>query len=118
MWTETCQYYAFFLGYASKETDPELYEVMFERALVDADGNMTVERMSPSNVFIGLYLRFDYLSSIGEHQKVVDGLVSTFSYQIEKTRTLWEYLDPNKSLCHGFASIVCVWLDRCVRSRA
>ncbi len=109
-WTETCQYYAFYLGYASKRTHPELYRTIFER-LTPENLKEICPQMHPANAFIGLYLRFDYLSSIGEHEKVIEGLKRYFYPQAQRTHTYWEMIDESASCCHAFASIACEWID-------
>ncbi len=111
-WTETCQYYAFYLGYADKARNPELYHIMFD----DINGKKNVRNIYPqmgqANSFIGLYLRLDYLSSLGEHEKVISDLKSYFLEQARTTGTYWENVTPGDSCCHGFASIICEWIAK------
>ena len=110
--TETCQYYAFFTGTATKETYPELYS-----RLVNEFGSVRKERdnypeIHPSNAFIGNYLRLEILFRDGLYEKVVDDVRGFFLPMAECTGTLWENMTDNASCNHGFASHVICWLNK------
>lgn len=114
-WTETCQYYAFYFGYASREKTPELFRIMFDEICGYADVSHKYPKMSRSDSFIGLYLRLDYLSRIGEHERVIRDLKKYFLFQAKETKTFWEYKDARGSCCHAFASIICEWILKAVQ---
>ena len=113
-WTETCQYYAFWLGYADRETHPELFSVIFDEFADRGDLTYKYSEISRSNAFIGLYLRLDYLSRIGENEKLIRDMKQFFLYQAEETGTFWEYVTPVGSCCHAFAAIMCEWIFKAV----
>lgn len=109
--TETCQYYAFFLGIIDKEEYAELFRFMFERVqpfgLEECVDGRTLYK---ANTFIGVILRFSYLFEIGQKEKLLSELVDYFYPMAEKTGTLWELNDSKSSLNHGFTSIVATWI--------
>lgn len=109
-WTEVCQYYAFYFGYADKAKNPELFRTMFEEICDYSDVSEKYPEMSRSDAFIGLYLRLDYLSRIKEYEKVVRDMKNYFLFQAEETKTYWEYKTPSGSCCHAFASLICEWI--------
>ena len=111
-WTETCQYYAFWCGYADRETYPELYSDIFGKS--DSEVFERYPNMSRSNAFIGLYLRLDYLSRKGENERLVRDLKKYFLFQAEKTGTYWEYNTCGGSCCHAFAAITSEWILKAV----
>ncbi len=111
-WTETCQYYAFYFNYASKQTHGELFEIIFNEICGYQDVSGKYPEMSRSNSFIGLYLRVDYLSRIGEIEKVARDIKSYFLFQAKETKSFWEYKTPHASCCHAFAAIMCEWILR------
>lgn len=113
-WTETCQYYAFWCGYADKEKYPELFEIVFNEIRDYSDLSHKYPVMSRSDSFIGLYLRLDYLSRIRDNEKVVRDLKSFFLYQAKETKSFWEYKTPTASCCHAFASLMCEWIIKAV----
>lgn len=71
--------------------------------------------MYPSDVFIGVYLKLDYLYKIGNYGILLEEIKNYFSYQAEETGTLWEYREPRASCCHGFASIIAEWIFNAVK---
>ncbi|MBQ4268089.1 MAG: hypothetical protein IJB97_00395, partial [Clostridia bacterium] len=113
-WTETCQYYAFWCGYANKETHSELFEIIFNEICDYTDLSDKYPTMSRSDSFIGLYLRLDYLSRIRENEKVVRDLKNFFLFQAKETKSFWEYKTPSASCCHAFASLMCEWILKAV----
>lgn len=109
-YTETCQYYAFYFGYASKQTDPQLYNLMFEEICSGKSVKDRFPLMSRSDSFIGLYVKIDYLHKIGEYPTLIKNLKNYFLHQTSATGTFWEYSRPQASCCHAFAAIVAEWL--------
>ena len=61
-------------------------------------------------MFIGNFLRFMWLNSIGEYNRVVDESMDYFAGMAEKTGTLWEHDGVEGSCNHGFASVSAVIL--------
>ncbi len=112
--SETCQYYAFFTGTATKETFPELYETMFTQFGPHRINNNKYPHIPFSNAFIGNYLRLFILFEQGEHKKLREEIESFFLPMAEKTGTLWENMTDYASCCHGFASHVAYWLNKII----
>ena len=107
--SETCQYYALFMGLCPDEE--------FKERMVKEFGplrNGTYPSVGKSNMFIGNYLRFLWLCDIGEYDRVVNECLEYFAIMAEKTGTLWEHDSPHASCNHGFASVAAVILLRCV----
>jgi len=108
--TETCQYYAFFMGIASKESFPELFRVIFSEFGPSRDVSVCYPEIAKSNSFIGNYLRLDYLYSIGKGGQALSECNAYFNYMAERTGTLWENATVSASCNHGFASYVAKWI--------
>jgi alpha-L-rhamnosidase len=107
--TEVCQYYAFFCGTASLQSHAKLWAYLLEQA----GPNRTADcPLHPANAFIGYYLRMDLLSRFGEGERLLDEMKRYFLGMAEATGTLWERDDERASCNHGFASFLCVLLDR------
>ena len=107
--SEACQYYAFFLGIADRESYPELWLTLV--------GDFGPERaadcwpdVAPANAFIGDYLRLELLYLDGQREKLLADIRGFFLPMAERTGTLWENNLPTASCCHGFASHVLYWL--------
>ena len=110
--TETCQYYAFYFGTATRASHPKLWRTLVddfgpERKLKDTHPDVPF-----SNAFIGNYLRLELLQQAGLHDAVERNVRGYFLGMAERTGTLWEYDSPTASCCHGFASYVAVFIDR------
>ncbi|MBQ8529068.1 MAG: hypothetical protein IJ459_04955 [Clostridia bacterium] len=98
--SETCQYYALFMGL---ECDEKYKKMMIEEfGPLRQDAYPEVGR---SNMFIGNYLRFFWLNSIGEHERVLNECVEYFAKMANNTGTLWEHDRATASCNHGFASV-------------
>ncbi len=108
--TETCQYYAFYFGVATKESRPTLYQTLFYDFLDEEKRNGLYGYVAPSNMFIGDVLRLDYLHKNGENKKAVEECIDLFGRMAEKTGTLWEFEGAVASCCHAFASVCVCWL--------
>lgn len=109
--TETCQYYAFYMGVASVEEDPELWQTMVRDFGPNREKTGLWKEIYPSNALMGFYMRFDLLSEAGENTKLEQELRLYFRDMAELTGTVWEHNTPSASCSHGFASHVLVWLD-------
>jgi len=68
--------------------------------------------ISPSNAFIGNYLRLECLAREGLAENILDETKDFFLYMAERTGTLWEMISPTASCDHGFASHAAVYLFR------
>lgn len=110
--TETCQYYAFFTGTATKDTYPELYEKLVNEFGSVRDTVDNYPEIHRSNAFIGNYLRLQILFEDGLYEKVVDDIRKFFLPMAECTGTLWENMNDHASCNHGFASHVICWLNK------
>lgn len=114
--SETCQYYAFFFGIADQKSHPALFERMFEgsRALLQEK----YPSLWPSNAFIGNVLRLSVLAREERKEQLLREIKECYLDMAQRTGTLWENNEPTASCCHGFASVVAVWLkeiflDKC-----
>ena len=114
--TETCQYYAFYFGVATPETDPALWNIMLNEFGPQRDLEKTYPEIYPSNAFIGNYLRLDFMMRIGEYDKARTNILGYFGYMAERTGTLWENIGTTASCNHGFSSYVVTWLDQLHRN--
>ena len=106
--SETCQYYALWMGL---DCDADFTERMIkEFGPKRTDAYPDVGR---SNMFIGNYLRFFWLTDIGEYGRVLDECTDYFAKMAVETGTLWEHDRPTASCNHGFTSVAAVILLRC-----
>lgn len=102
--TETCQYYAFFTGVATKELYPELWRTLSTEFGPDRVKNGAYPEIHPSNAFIGNFLRLELLCRNGNYAQLLEEIKGYFLYMAEITGTLWEHKDTCASCNHGFAS--------------
>lgn len=108
--TETCQYYAFFFGVATRESHGTLYRRMVEEFGPKRDASRVYPDIAPSNMIIGLYMREDLLMQDGDVTRMYDEIGDVFYRMASETGTLWEHLALHSSLNHGFASYCAIWL--------
>lgn len=108
--TETCQYYAFFSGTATKETFPELFDKMMNEFGSGRD-DKTYPDIPRSNAFIGNYLRLELMYRYGMYDKLISDVRAFFLPMAKATGTLWENMSSGASCNHGFASHVIYWLN-------
>ncbi|MGM9624930.1 MAG: hypothetical protein ACI3XM_04390 [Eubacteriales bacterium] len=115
--TEVCQYYAFYLGTATKEAYPELWNTL----LHEFGPNRREHNLHPdvhfANAFIGNYLRLDMMAKNDRMEEVLDNIEGYFYNMAVMTGTLWENDSTVASLNHGFASHVLVWLLRDMKEK-
>ena len=116
--SETCQYYAFFSGMASKDEYPELWTKLVTEFGPNRDCEKTYPDVCASNVFIGCYLRLQLLLNDRRYDKVKKEAVDLFLPMAEQTGTLWEHLQGGASRCHGFASYAAVLLNEAEKNTA
>ena len=112
--TETCQYYAFFTGVATKERYPALYETMLHKFGPARDTEKVYPNVYPSNAFIGNYLRLLYFYSCGEKVEVFEECRAYFLYMANRTLTLWEHDKAHASCDHAFASYPAIFIINCL----
>ncbi len=103
--SEIGQYYADFCGVPTPGA--EKFERWKSRLLEEK----IPEKMVPAAMFIGLVLRFRSLLLGGRAGRFRKECVERLLPMARKTGTLWEKEDPSASCCHGFASVVAVYLD-------
>jgi len=110
--TETCQYYAFFLGTASFERDPDLWQKLVTSFGPRRTTTNAYPEIAPSNAFIGDVLRLQLLSRAGLSSQILEETRDYLLYMAEKTGTLWENQTAVASLDHGFTSLIVAILYR------
>ena len=108
--TEVCQYYAFFCDVATPETHPWLWNTLIHDFGSDRQQKGLFPEIYPANAFIGNYLRLDLLDRYGYRDELYQNIINYFEYMVDRTGTLWEFVEPNKSCDHGFASHVIHWM--------
>lgn len=102
--TETCQYYAFYLGTATPESHPELWAKMLNEFGPIRRQSKAYPEIHHSNAFIGNYLRIELLSRAGRSRQILDENQSYYTPMAEQTGTLWEHMNTSASCNHGFAA--------------
>lgn len=106
--TETCQYYAFFTGVATKEKHPHLW-----RRMVEGFGpGRTSDGVFPSDMFFGRLLRLDLLARDGHAAKTACEIKNYLLGMAEESGTLWEFADGHDSRCHAFAAYAALLMVR------
>lgn len=110
--TETCQYYAFFTGTATKETRPALWQTMLNDFGPGRAETGAYPEIPKANAFIGNYLRLQLLFREGLYDKLTEEIRAFFLPMAEATGTLWENMTDFASCNHGFASHVAWWLNK------
>ncbi len=113
--TETCQYYAFYFGTASREEYPELFERMRTQFGPKRDVETVYPEVYQSNAIVGNYLRLELLLEFGYTGQVLQECRDFFTKMADMTGTLWEHSRVNASLNHGFASMAAVYIEECMR---
>ncbi len=107
--TESCQYYAFFCGIATLQTDASLWNLLLHDFGSKREKSGKYPDIHPSNAFIGVYLRLELLDRYGFSDVLRENIPGYFLRMAEETGTLWEKFSY-ASLNHGFASYVLVWM--------
>ncbi len=109
LFTEVCQYYAFWFDCAERETHAALYDLIMEKFGPHRAPNFMPE-VAPPNAMYGVYMRVDLRMREGDRQAVLDECKAYFSEMARRTGTLWENNDARASCNHGFASYCIRWL--------
>jgi alpha-L-rhamnosidase len=102
--SEACQYYAFFTKTATKDTYPELWS----RIENELGPNIDSEKVKKANAFIGNYLRLVIFEREKCWRRILDETLDYFYYMAARTGTLWEKINTQNSLNHGFSSYAAV----------
>ncbi len=110
--TETCQYYAFYFGIATKESHPALWELLRSRFGPRRNKETVYPEVFPSNAIVGNYLRLELLLQYGYSQQVLQECKDFFTPMAQLTGTLWEHSRLAASLNHCFASIAAVYIHK------
>ena len=110
--TEVCQYFAFYFGVATPERDAELWRVLLDEFGPDRVKQGGHRSVPPANSFIGNMLRMELLSRAGRSRQIMDESIGYLKYMADRTGTLWENVQDNASLNHGFASHAAVTFYR------
>ncbi len=110
--SETCQYYAFFTHVADFATHSALWQRLIDEFGPSRDAKKIHPTIWPSNMFIGMYLRFELLSRAGLGEKILSDMSANLAKMAAMTGTLWEHNWPIFSLNHGFASHAAIFLSR------
>lgn len=110
--TEVCQYFAFYFGVATPETDANLWRILLDEFGPHREGQGLYKEIHPANSFIGNMLRFELLSRASRTEQILREMADYLMYMVERTGTLWENQQDHASLNHGFASHAVVTLYR------
>ncbi len=109
--SETCQYYAFYMGIAGEEEYKKLFDVIFTEFGAKRDDQKVYPNVHKSNAFIGDLLRLDYLFKIGRADQTISECKDYYYHMTKRTGTLWEHETPIASMVHCFCSLVAEWID-------
>jgi len=107
--SETCQYFAFYLGVAEKEKFPKLYKEIADNCKYEEIPLEKKDRRR-SNIIIGLILRETLLLEDGRIEQVVEECKEILYRMASRTGTLWENVDIRASCNHNVASYFAVLL--------
>ncbi len=110
--SEVCQYFAFYFNVATPEKHGELWNRLQNEFGPKRKESKAYPEVFPANSFIGNMLRMELLSRQGRCQQILDESIDYLYYMAERTDTLWENVDDNASLNHGFASHIVHTLNR------
>lgn len=105
--TEICQYYA--INFGGVNVFNENYKTLLNAVInvfkYDRTEYPEIEKI---DMFIGAYLKLMALDKIRAYKNVIETVKDYFLPMAKKTGTLWEHIDLNASLNHGFASYAAV----------
>ena len=113
--TEALQTYAFYFGFATPQSHPELWrryvdELGPARTVDGARGESGLWRHGKAVRYTDIFpagpIRLQLLSRAGETQAFFRDAKGYFGHMAETTGTLWEYCASSGSLCHGFPTLV------------
>ena len=113
--TETCQYYAFFLGIAKEKEFPKTYRLAFEETTPTGEEVLLPDGiLHKANTFIGNFLRFSYLAQTERYLQLLKEITDYFYSMATRTGTLWESKFAHCSCNHGFTAVVSEWIVKAV----
>ena len=110
--TESCQYYAFFTGTATRQLYPELWNTLISDFGFERKNKNSYPDIALSNAFTGNYLRLELLLRENMYDELLENIKGYFGYMAEKTGTLWEKVNADASMNHGFASYAAVLIGK------
>ena len=64
-----------------------------------------------SNAFIGNILRLDLLAKANKKEQIKQEVQEYFLHMARTIGTLWEFMAPEASCNHCFASVIACWMD-------
>jgi alpha-L-rhamnosidase len=102
--TEVCQYYAFDMGIATKETYPKLYDTLMKVFVPGKPLPQKYADIGRANVIIGLCIRQKLGLKYGDTELVLKMVKDIYYPMAERTLTLWEHVDERASCNHGIAA--------------
>ena len=111
-YSETCQYFAFFFGVATKDSHPELWKTLTVDFGPERVKNKLFPEIHASNAFIGNLMRMDLLGAQGYIEKQIEEIKKYYLLMARETGTFWENDNRGASLNHGFSSQICHFLVR------
>lgn len=104
--TETCQYYAFWMGLATPLSHDGLWKTLLSQFGPMRNAARVHPDVPPSAPFIGMLLRMDLLRRNGEFARLKDEIKAYYGPMAAGCGTLWEGLKIGSSRCHGYAAHV------------
>ena len=109
-YSETCQYYAFYFGIATKEKFSDLFDIMLNNFGPNGTRESKYSYLAPSNVLPGYILRLSILNKEGYLSESFKEIVEYFYDMSVLTGTIWEHNGTHASLNHGFTSVIANFL--------
>ena len=109
-YSETTQYYAFFFGLETPETQSNLFSLLMTKFGPNRSEEETYSFVASSNAIWGYYMRFKLMCDYGLFAEVIREITEYFYTMAETTGTLWEHVFMSGSLNHGCASYIGVLL--------
>jgi len=109
--SEACQYYAILFGRIdiNDKKYEKLKSCIFSRF---AEIKEARAGFVPVNAFIGFYLRIMSLEKLGYYGILLEDIKNFFKHMVDKTNTLWEYMERKGSYDHSFAAYVACAINR------
>ena len=111
-YTETAQYYAFYYHILTKETHPNEWQRMIDKLGTAKLEHGYFPEMPTAGLYGYLKFRMELLSKAGERDELVDYIQDRCAYMVNRTGTIWEFVDDRASCNHGFTSAIAMYLKR------
>lgn len=109
-YSETCQYYAFYFGIATREKFSDLFDIMLNNFGPNGTRESKYSYLAQSNVLPGYILRLSILNKEGYLSESFKEIVEYFYDMSVLTGTIWEHNGTHASLNHGFTSVIANFL--------